>query len=189
MAFFIFKKIDPPTLVVASIIGGMLPDIWFNKKINERKFLIVRHLPETIDLLGLCIEAGLDFTTSVKWVIDKAPVNPLIEELGLVLEQIKWGKPRTQSLKDMAKRLNITEISSLVQTMVQAERMGTPVSQTFAILSEDTRAQRYNRGERIALKAPLKMLIPLIFCILPVIAIVVGGPILLQFQSGGFVKF
>lgn len=187
-AFFVLKKVEPWMLFLPLLIGYTLPDLWLKNKIAGRKYAIVRVLPETVDLLGLCIEAGLDFTTAVKWIIDKTPSNPMIEELGLVLEQIKWGKPRAQALKDMAKRLNIVEVTSLVQTMVQAERMGTPVAQTFSMLSEDTRAQRFNRGERIAMKAPIKMLIPLIFCILPVIGIVIGGPILLQFTQGSLLK-
>lgn len=187
-SIFLFRKEDFLILAVVGVFGFFLPDIWLKNKIRQRKSNIVRVLPETVDLLGLCIEAGLDFTTAVRWVIEKTPSNPMIEELALVLEQIKWGRPRTQALKDMTKRLNVSEVTSLVQTLVQAERMGTPVSQTFSILSEDTRLQRFNRGERIALKAPIKMLIPLIFCILPVIGIVVAGPILLQFMSGSLLK-
>jgi tight adherence protein C len=85
----------------------------------------------------------------------------------------------------MSRRLDIPEISSFVQTIIQAERMGTPVAEAFTILSEDTRMQRFHRGERIALQAPIKILIPLIFFIMPVIGIVIGGPILLQFMAGG----
>jgi tight adherence protein C len=154
------------------------------RKIAQRKYAIARLLPETVDLLGLCVEAGLDFTTAVKWVIDKTPMNPMMEELAFVLEEIKWGKSRSQALKDMSRRLNISEVSSFVQTLVLAERMGTPVAEAFMILSEDTRMMRYHRGERFALQAPIKILIPLIFCILPVIGIVIGAPILLEFMKG-----
>lgn len=144
---FLFRKEDLLILGVVGLAGFFLPDVWLKNKIRQRRSNIIRVLPETVDLLGLCIEAGLDFTTAVKWVIDKAPRNPMIDELALVLEQIKWGRPRTQALKDMSKRLNVPEVTSLVQTMVQAERMGTPVSQTFSMLSEDTRLQRFNRGK------------------------------------------
>lgn len=181
---FIFGKFEPLNFVIGLFFGFMLPELWLNKKIGQRKFEIVKVMPETVDLLGLCVEAGLDFTSAVKWVIDKIPHNPLMEELAFVLKEIEWGKARTQALKDMSRRLNIPEISSFVQTLVQAERMGTPVSEAFSILSEDSRAQRFHRGERIALKAPIKILIPLIFCILPVIGIVIGGPIMLQFMQG-----
>lgn len=184
VAFFFIKK-DPMVLIGGIFVGYIIPDIWLRRKISQRRYSVARVLPETVDLLGLCVEAGLDFTTAVKWIIDKRVfTNPMIEELTLVLEEIKWGKPRSQSLKDMAKRLNLSEVSSFVQALVQAERMGTPVSETFAIISEDTRLQRYRRGEKYALQAPIKILLPLIFCILPVIGIIIGGPILLQFTKG-----
>ncbi|MDD4953390.1 MAG: type II secretion system F family protein [Candidatus Omnitrophica bacterium] len=182
-AFFTLQKIDPVVIIFCLFFGYMVPDIWLNRKVQERKEKIVKTMPETVDLLGLCVEAGLDFASAVKWVIEKTPHNPMVEELAFVLEEIRWGKPRTQALKDMSTRLQVSEITSFVQTLVLAERMGTPVSEAFAILSEDTRLQRYHRGERIAMKAPLKILIPLIFFILPVIAIVIGGPIFLQFMD------
>jgi tight adherence protein C len=178
-------KADPMIILVALGLGYYVPQIYLKKKLSKRKDAIVRVLPETIDLLGLCIEAGLDFGSAVRWVIEKTTMNPATEELAVVLEEIKWGKPRIQALKDMSRRLDIPEISSFVQTIIQAERMGTPVAEAFTILSEDTRAQRFHRGERIALQAPIKILVPLIFCIMPVIGIVIGGPILLQFMQGG----
>ena len=95
------------------------------------------------------------------------------------------GKPRVQALRDMAKRVDIPDVTSFVRILVQADRMGTPVEETFRILSEDTRIRRFHRGERQAMKAPLKMLIPLVFCILPVILIIVAGPILIRFMKQG----
>jgi tight adherence protein C len=95
------------------------------------------------------------------------------------------GKPRVEALRDMSRRLNIPDVTSFVRTLVQADRMGTPVEEAFRILSEDTRMRRFHRGERQAMKAPLKMLIPLIFCILPVILIIVAGPILIRFMKEG----
>ncbi len=185
LAVIVTQKFDPVVLLVILAAGYFIPDLYLKSKLSKRKKDIVRVLPETVDLLGLCIEAGLDFTNAVKWVIEKTPANSLMEELAFVLEEIKWGKPRIQALKDMSRRLDIPEISSFVQTIIQAERMGTPVAEAFTILSEDARAQRFHRGERIALQAPIKILLPLIFFIMPVIGIVIGGPILLEFMSGG----
>ena len=184
-SIFLLQKADPLIILVALGLGYYLPQVALKNIMKKRKAAIVRVLPETIDLLGLCIEAGLDFGNAVRWVIDKTPINPATEELAMVLEEIKWGKPRVQALKDMSRRLDIPEISSFVQTIIQAERMGTPVAEAFTILSEDTRMQRFHRGERIALQAPIKILLPLIFCIMPVIGIVIGGPIMLQFMQGG----
>lgn len=186
--FFILPKVHPSALMVTIILGYIIPDLWLMRKISLRKQAIARFLPESIDLLGLCIEAGLDFTTAIDWIVRKTKHTPMIEELAFVLEEIKLGKSRSQALKDMSKRLNIQEVSSFVHSLVQAEQMGTPASEAFAIISEDTRMRRFHRGERFALKAPIKILIPLIFCILPVIAIVIGGPIMIQFMRGGLLK-
>jgi Flp pilus assembly protein TadB len=181
----LFHRVDPLLLVPALGLGYILPDLWLKKKLNRRKDEIASLLPEVVDILGLCVEAGLDFITSIQWIIEKTPdKNPVIEELAFLLEEIRWGKQRSQALKDMSKRLDIPEVRLFVSTLVQAERMGTPMGDALAIISEDTRLQRFHRGERKALRAPILILIPLIFCILPVIAIIVAGPILLQFIEG-----
>lgn len=172
-------------LLTGFLFGLVFPDILLASRVKRRKFLISRLLPETIDLLGLCVGAGLDFMAAVRWVVDKVPNNPMIEELTLVLKEINVGKPRVQALRDMAKRVDIPDVTSFVRILIQADRMGTPVEETFRIVSEDTRIRRFHRGERQAMKAPMKMLIPLIFCILPVILIIVAGPIILRFVRQG----
>ena len=181
----LFGQRQPWIFAICAAVGYIIPDIWLKRKIAERKHTISRLLPETVDLLGLCVEAGLDFITAIKWLLEKTPRNPMVEELGFVLEEIKWGKQRVQALKDMAKRVSVMEVTSFVHILVLSERMGTPVAETFTILSEDTRLQRFHQGERFAMKAPIKILIPLIFCILPVIFIIVAGPIILQFVKTG----
>lgn len=184
IAFMVFGK-KPIWTFFGAMLGFVLPDLWLNRKIMAHRASIQRVLPETIDLLSLCIGAGLDFTGAVKWITEKAKPNPMTEELKAVLSEIKVGKPRLEALKDMAKRLNILDVSSFVHNLILAERMGTPVEETFAILSDDIRFRRVQRGERQALKAPIKILIPLIFCILPIILIIVAGPVILKFMQGG----
>jgi len=183
--YFIFNVNSGLWLSVAAIGGFLLPTLILNNKVKTRKYSIERVLPETVDLLSLCVGAGLDFMAAVRWIINKVKVNPLIEELIVVLKEINVGKPRLEALRDMSKRLNIPDVTSFVRTLVQADRMGTPVEETFKILSEDSRMRRFHRGERIAMKAPIKMLVPLIFCILPVIMIIVAGPILINFMTKG----
>jgi len=182
---FIFGVKSGLWLCVAGFAGFFLPSIILSNKVKARKYSIERVLPETVDLLSLCVGAGLDFMAAVRWIINKVKVNPLIEELIVVLKEINVGKPRLEALRDMSKRLNIPDVTSFVRTLVQADRMGTPVEETFKILSEDSRMRRFHRGERIAMKAPIKMLVPLIFCILPVIMIIVAGPILINFMTKG----
>jgi len=183
--YFIFSVDSGLWLLVAAIGGFFLPTLILKNKVGARKYSIERVLPETVDLLSLCVGAGLDFMAAVRWIINKVKVNPLIEELIVVLKEINVGKPRLEALRDMAKRLNTPDVTSFVRTLVQADRMGTPVEETFKILSDDSRMRRFHRGERIAMKAPIKMLVPLIFCILPVIMIIVAGPILVNFMTKG----
>lgn len=166
-----------------SLIG---PDLWLKLRIKKRQKEIVRLLPDVIDLLTLCVNAGLDFSVAVKWVVDKSKPSPLIEELGLLLLETKMGKSRRQALKDMSRRIDLPEVNSFSRALIQAERLGTPVETALTILAEEVRDFRFRRGERIALQAPIKMLFPLIFFIMPVVAVIVGGPVLLQFLQGGF---
>ncbi len=186
LVLFLFEVKNVWWLLGAGLFGFILPDLTLRSRVKNRKFLIERVLPETIDLLGLCVGAGLDFMAAVRWVVDKVASNPMIEELVLVLKEINVGKPRTEALRDMARRVDIPDVTSFVRILIQADRMGTPVEDTFRILSEDTRTRRFHRGERQAMKAPLKMLIPLIACILPVILIIIAGPIIIRFAKQGF---
>ncbi len=171
--------------LMALVAGFFLPDLIFINKIKAKREQIIRVFPETIDLMDLCIGAGLDFSTAIHWIINMTEPNAFMEQLEVVLGEIRVGKSRTEALKDMAKRLKIPDVSSFVRTVVQAERMGTSVEEAFKNLSEDTRMARFNAGERYAIKASLKILIPLLFFILPVIMIVVAGPIIVQFTQGG----
>lgn len=184
--YILFRETLPLWIYITSALTlFFIPYFHLYSQVQRRKRLIIKYLPETIDILGLCISAGLDFMGAVQWVITKVKGNAFIEELKKVVDQITLGKSKIDALRTMSQKLKIPDISSFTRTLIQAERMGTPVSEAFAILAEDVRLRRFQRGEKIALVAPLKILIPLIFCILPVIGIVIGGPILLEFMQGG----
>lgn len=132
----------------------------------------------------MCINAGADLISAIKWIIEKSSSNPFVEQLGVVISEVQVGKPRAEALRDMAKKLQLSDISSFVRVIVQAERMGTPVEEAFENLSDDTRDRRFQNGERYAIKASLKILFPLVFCILPAIMIIVAGPIIIKFSQG-----
>jgi len=139
-----------------------------------------------LNLISLCVGAGLDLILSLNWIIERSPVSsPLLDEFAVVLHEINVGQPRRQALRNMAKRLDIPEISSFVRIVVQAEKMGTPIGEALAMYAEEVREMRFERAERQALKAPIKMLFPLVFFILPVVGIIVGGPILIRFMKTG----
>jgi tight adherence protein C len=161
--------------------GYMMPEFWLKGKIKKVKAIIVKELPDAIDLLALCVNAGLDFMLSLKWVVEKSPKSVMIDELNTVLQEINVGKTRREAIKDLATRYDLPDLSTFARTLIQADKMGTSVTEALNILSEEMRLARFRRGEQLALKAPLKMLVPLLLFIFPVVGILVAGPILLDF--------
>jgi tight adherence protein C len=178
-------KFSPVWIIVAGVAGYAFPNLWLKSKIASRQRAIVRLLPEVIDLLALSIGAGLDFLMALNKVVNlkRFKKEPLIEELSVTLQEIKFGKRRAEALKTMAKRLELPEMSSFVRTVVQADRMGTPIAEVLAIHSEDVRMDRMIKAERMALKAPIKILFPLVLFIMPCVAIIVGAPIFIGFMQ------
>ena len=164
-------------------VGYLLPEFWLKGKVKKVKNIIIKELPDTIDLLGLCVNAGLDFMLALKWVFEKSRKSILIDELNLVMQEINVGKPRRTALSDLAKKYDLPDLSTFARTLIQADRMGTSVAEALNILSEDMRLARFRRGEQIALKAPMKMLVPLLLFIFPVVGILVAAPVFLDFMN------
>lgn len=171
-------------VAIAAVAGFFLPDLWLDAKLKQRRSAVIRSLPDTVDLLSLCVDAGLDFIAASRWIVEKSRSSAFIEELSLMLHEIKVGKPRREALKDLSKRINAPDVTAFTRTLIQADRMGTPIAEALAILSEDVRERFFRRAERSALQSPMKMLVPLIFFILPVVGVIVGGPIAIQFMNG-----
>jgi len=180
-------KINPdPSFLVFSVlialaIGWIMPDIWLKTRVAKIKEMIVKELPDAVDLLGLCVNAGLDFMMAIKYIIEKSPPSVVIEELKIMMQEISVGKTRRDALRGLAHKYDLPDLFTFARTLIQADRMGTSVAEALNILSEDMREARFRRGEQMALKAPLKMLLPLLFCIFPVVAILVAGPIFMDF--------
>lgn len=195
LAIFIFAhwvigqllgNVDISVNFILIAAGLFIPRVWLNIRAATRKKKILKTLPDAVDLVAMCVNAGLDFSLAVKWVVDKSKPGPLTEEFTQFLLETKIGKSRRQALKDMAKRVELPEMNSFTRALTQAERLGAPIESALNRLADDIRDMRFRRAEKEALLAPLKMLIPLIFFIMPVVAIVVGGPVILQFLSTGF---
>ncbi|MDD5465681.1 MAG: type II secretion system F family protein [Candidatus Omnitrophica bacterium] len=189
LAALIAFQAKPVVLIFCAGIGFILPDIWLNNLIKKRRALIVKDLPLVIDLLNICVGAGLDFMVAVNRVIQEFRPCALIEEMKIMTNEIQMGISRRDALKNMSARINNPEISSFVRTLLQADRIGTPISEALKMQSEEIRLRWFQKGEEMALKAPIKLLFPLLIFILPVVLIIVAGPILIQFTRGGMVKF
>ncbi|MCM8779530.1 MAG: type II secretion system F family protein [Candidatus Omnitrophica bacterium] len=190
IAMKIMAKKEPNLLIplFTTLIGFFLPVMWLKQRIKKRQQDITRNLPNVIDLLNLCVGSGVDFMMAVQRVIKDYKPCALTEELNQLWRENNMGTPRREALRNLSWRVNLPEMSSFVSTLIQADKMGTPISDALEIQAEQIRIKRFQKGEENALKAPIKLLIPLIFFILPVIGIIVAAPILLQFLKGG-IKF
>ncbi len=172
-------------LALFVLIGACVPYVWLTNHIADRRLTISRDLPEVVDLIGLCVDAGIDFMNSLGRIVKEFRPCPATDELGIVLQEVRIGKRRRDALRAFAARVQTAEANSFSRTLVQADRMGTGIAEALQVLSEDMRLARYHWAERFAQQAPLKMLMPLLFSLAAAL-IIVAGPILGQFLKGGF---
>lgn len=177
------------SIIIGSVCGFLFPEFWLSVKIKRRHLEIRRDLPAVIDLLNLCVGSGLDFMLAVDRVVKSFKQCPLTQELSEVWRENRVGASRRDALQHLSRRVNLPELSSFVRTLLQADRMGAPMSEALKIQAEEIRLRRFLTGEEAALKAPIKLLFPLIFFILPAVLAIVAGPIILQFMQGDGLKF
>lgn len=170
-----------PTL---TLLGYYYPIIRLNTQIEQRQRAIFRSFPSMIDLLTVCLEAGMGIDASLNVVSQKGPDGPFKEELQKTLREIKVGKPRVQALKDMSRRVDMKEVTTFVVAVAQAEQIGGNLSQTLKVQSEIAREARWQKAQELAQKAPVKLLFPMVILIFPNIFLIIFGPIVLQFIVG-----
>jgi len=169
-----------------ALLGFYYPKIWVRDQVKKRQFKIIRELPYNLDLLTLSVEAGLDFQAAVGTVVKKGKQGPLVEEMDLMLKELRIGKTRQVALREMADRVALPALSQFVAALIQADRMGTSLGKILRIQSTQMRIERTQRAEKLANEAPVKMLFPLIACIFPTVFMILFGPIVYQFMSGDF---
>ncbi|MCK5287481.1 MAG: type II secretion system F family protein, partial [Candidatus Omnitrophica bacterium] len=179
----------PSILALAAFAGFMFPGLWLKGQVKTRQLSILRDLPDIIDLLNICVGAGLDFMVSVRRVVTETKDCAISRELKVMLQEVQMGLSRRDALKNLSARVNSTDVSSFVRSLSQADRMGSPITEALKIQAEELRIRRFQQGEESALKAPIKLLIPLLFFILPVVLVIVAGPIMIQFTKGNILNF
>jgi tight adherence protein C len=164
--------------VLCALLGFYLPDIWLNRKGEDRRQKILQSLPDALDLMVICVEAGMGLDGAINKVAQELKLGSpeLSDELQLMNLELRAGKQRTDALKNLALRTNLDEISSLTTLLVQTDKFGTSMADALRVYSESYRTQRYQRAEEIAAKLPVKMVIPLMFCIFPSLFLVILGP-------------
>lgn len=166
--------------IVGFLIGYLLPNSWLNVKAKQRQLGINTMLPDVLDLLTVSVEAGLGFDAALLKVVEKQK-GVLAEEFLRVLQEIKMGRPRRDALRDLAKRNKPAEdLSNVVASLVQADQLGISIGGVLRNQAIQIRQKRRQRAEEKAQKAPVKMMIPLVFFVFPSIFVIILGPAVLQ---------
>ena len=172
-------------LVLAAALGYFYPRIWLGDSLKKRQKEILRALPTYLDFLTMGVEAGLNMAGAVGQAVAKGPPGPLKNELALVLRDFRSGLTRSDALRRMDERIRVQQVSSFVSAVVQAERMGASLGSTFRYQAEQRRVERFQRAEKLAMEAPVKLIFPLVAFIFPITFVVLMFPIAVKFMQSG----
>ena len=167
------------------LLGYYFPEIWLNDTRKKREKDIMKALPAFLDFISMSVEAGLNFTGALQQAMDKVPKSALYNEFTIVMRDIRAGMSRADALQRMAERIDIKDITVFIRAIITAERLGSSMKKTLQIQSEQRRNERFQRAEKMAMEAPVKLIAPLIMFIFPVTFIVLGFPIVMKFMSEG----
>jgi tight adherence protein C len=170
---------------LGGMVGLMLPDFWLSRKTKERQKLIRNGLPDALDLLIVCLEAGSSIDQAIMKASEELQIaHPVLaSELRLVTTETRAGKARLEALKNFAARTRVEDVRSLVTMLVQTERFGTSLSQALRTHADVSRTKRRQRAEERAQKVGVKMVFPLVFFLFPALYIVILGPAVVKFAN------
>ena len=173
----------PTIAVLLGLLGVVYPDIWLKGAIEKRTRSIFRNLPDTLDILRLAIDAGLDLGSAFKVVVERARKTALIDELERVERDMTLGQTRKEALKAFADRVSMTEINAFVLALVQADELGSGISPVLRAQSEMARTRRWQLAEACVNRLPMKMLGPLVLLIFPSSFVILFTPLLIQWMQ------
>jgi tight adherence protein C len=170
------------TAVFLATLGLILPDLWLRVRTSGRKKRLMRGFPDALDLLVVCVEAGMGLDAAIQRVGEEVGLShpDLSEELNILNLELRAGKARQHALRSLADRTGIEDVQSLVTLLIQTDRFGTSVAQTLRVYSDTFRTTRYQRAEEIAAKISTKLVFPLVLFIFPSLFVVLLGPVAIQ---------
>lgn len=170
------------------LFGAFLPFGYLNSLIRKRQALIVKQLPEVLDLLSISVQAGLSFDGAMRKIVERM-TGPIIDEFKRMQQDVRMGAPRARALQGIAKRCDVEDMYLFITSVVQAERLGTSMGKTLVNQADNMRERRRQRAKAAALKAPIKMLFPLVLFIFPAMFVVIlVPPIFSIVQKMGILK-
>jgi len=181
-AFFLLLGLGPSSLgsrlllgAAFGVVGFYVPVLWLNWRMSQRKRAILRALPDGLDMLNVCVGAGLGLDAAFSRVGERWQ-SPLADEFNRVVAEIRLGKVRRQALRDLAARTDLPEVESFVAAIIQADQLGVSIAKVLRTQAEQMRIIRRQRAEELARQAAIKMLFPLVFLIFPALLAVLLGP-------------
>jgi tight adherence protein C len=171
--------------VMALGVGYLAPDFWLGRRIKKRQLEIRLGLPDFLDLMVVCIEAGLSLDYAVDRAVKEfsASQPEICDEFGLVILEQRAGRARGDAWRNLAERVDIDVIRTLTSSVIQADQFGTSISKTLRVYSETLRTQRRQRVEELAAKTAVKLVFPLVLCIFPTLFIIALGPAILAMMD------
>lgn len=157
------------------LVGFMAPNAWLSLKVSARKKELLKCLPDALDMMTVCVDAGLGLSGAMQRVSESWS-NALVEEFNRVLAEVKLGRTRTEALESMAERTDVDEIKNFVMALTLADKLGVSIAQVLHLQAKQMRVARRQRAEELARQAAIKMLFPLVFLIFPALFAVILGP-------------
>ena len=171
--------------LLIGVSGMWWPRAWLRSLARQRQLHMLREFPFLLDMATLCVEAGLNLHGALQKAAQHGPAGPLRSELQRALSEMRAGMPRMQALQDLADRCGLPAVQSLVTALIQADQLGMNLGPLLRAQSDQRRAERFLRAEKLALEAPVKMLFPMVFCIFPCTFLIIGFPIVVKLLGGG----
>lgn len=168
-----------------AIAGWMFPMLWLTERRNGRRRRVIKDLPIYLDFITMAVEAGLNITGGIEQATQKGPPGPMAQEFTRLLRDIRSGLPRSEALRRMAERMDMSQISGFTGTLIQADRVGASLGATLRAQASQRREERFLRAEKLALEAPVKMMLPLVMFFFPLIFLVLGYFIFLRMRQEG----
>ncbi|OGF48032.1 MAG: hypothetical protein A2452_04575 [Candidatus Firestonebacteria bacterium RIFOXYC2_FULL_39_67] len=178
----VFLLFDSVNIYTVGVTLGLFvyPDIKIKSNKDNYEKQIFKELPFALDIITVCVEAGLTFDNAIIKYVSKARISVLREEFENYLKDVKIGRQRGDALKDMSLRVNMSDFSSFISSIIQSERLGTSIAGTLRLQTRQIRTKRVQRIEKQAMQAPVKLMLPLVLFIFPVIFIVIFGPVVIR---------
>jgi tight adherence protein C len=191
LAIVLYSSIQTSALYI--VLGGLLigllgPNLYLSSKVTSHQNAIKAQLADTIDLMSVCMEAGLSFDASLVKISERME-GPFIDELMTVFKQIQLGKNRNEALKSMSDNSDIPELKTFVSAVIQANQMGIPITNVLQAQAEQLRMNKEEEIKEVAAKVPTKMTIPTVIFIMPTIFVIILGPVMFNVAdslSGAF---